>query len=64
MFTKIAKNIFTFSSFYHPCKFNLTPEHALLSTCNLGNYVRQYRAYGHYYAKIDPLNLYNKYCLI
>ena len=49
-----------FSRFYHPCKFTLAPERAKLGSCALGNYVHQYRAHGHHYAKLDPLGLYNK----
>ena len=60
MFTKIVKNIYRFSSFYHPSKFNLKPQDVTLSSCLLANYIKQYRTYGHHYAKLDPLNLYNK----
>lgn len=49
-----------FSHFYHPCSFKLTPDQAQMSACQLGHYVHQYRAYGHHYAKLDPLGLYNK----
>jgi 2-oxoglutarate dehydrogenase complex dehydrogenase (E1) component-like enzyme len=52
---------FAFSKFYHPCEFKLTPEHAEATICSLGNYVKLYRKYGHHYAKLDPLGLYNKY---
>jgi 2-oxoglutarate dehydrogenase complex dehydrogenase (E1) component-like enzyme len=51
---------FPFSKFYHPCKFALNAETLDLATCSLANYVKLYRAYGHYYTKLDPLGLYNK----
>ncbi len=51
---------FPFSKFYHPCNFTLTSEAIELANCSLANYVRLFRAHGHYYAKLDPLGLYNK----
>lgn len=53
-------NFYNFSKFYHPCNMKITPEHAEKAICFLGNYVKIFRAYGHYYAKLDPLGLYNK----
>lgn len=50
---------FPFSHFYHPCRFAL-PAHLAPLACKLTAYVALYRAYGHYYATLDPLGLYNK----
>jgi 2-oxoglutarate dehydrogenase complex dehydrogenase (E1) component-like enzyme len=51
---------FKFSSFYHSHNFTVSPEHLQLQTCKLAAYVGAYRKYGHYYASLDPLSLYNK----
>jgi hypothetical protein len=51
---------FPFSRFYHPCRFTLTPEAVELANCSLGTYVGLFRAHGHYFARLDPLGLYNK----
>lgn len=50
-----------FSQFYHPQKFTLDPSVLESQVCKLNSYVSTYREYGHHYAKLDPLELYNKY---
>ena len=55
---------FAFSNFYHPCKFVLQPELIRKHHCKLGIYVDSYRQYGHLFAKLDPLELYNQYKML
>lgn len=52
-----------FSQFYHPHKFSIDTTVLESQVCKLRNYVTTYREYGHHYAKLDPLELYNKYFL-
>lgn len=57
------KNLLTrhsFTQFYPPCHFKIDPETLQTAACPLSFYVGVYRKYGHYYAKLDPLGLYNK----
>jgi 2-oxoglutarate dehydrogenase complex dehydrogenase (E1) component-like enzyme len=51
---------YQFSQFYHPCSFQLDPNTLKTAACPLKSYVSLFRTYGHYYAKLDPLGLYNK----
>ncbi len=53
-----------FSQFYHPHTFKINPEIFSSKVCKLHSYVSTYRSHGHHYAKLDPLELYNKYLFI
>ena len=52
-----------FSQFYHPHKFSIDPTVLEPQVSKLHSYISTYREYGHHYARLDPLELYNKYCL-
>lgn len=58
IFTK--KAIYPFTKFYQPCNFTMDPEHHADQSCQLAQYVGVYRKYGHLFAKLDPLGIYNK----
>lgn len=58
---RLTSKIFRFSTeFYHPCSFKLDPEAQLSTACMLALYFSYFRRYGHHYAKLDPLGIYNK----
>ncbi len=57
----LAKQFSKNSQFYHPCKFEISPQSQALKVCALHKFIETYRKYAHYYANLDPLNLYNKY---
>ena len=54
-------NLFRSSKFYHPCKYELNHDYVSKQACKLAAFVNCYRHYGHFFAKLDPLNLYNRY---
>ena len=53
--------LFRSSLFYHPCRYQFNPEHLSKQACRLAAYVNCYRHHAHYFANLDPLNLYNRY---
>lgn len=50
-----------FSEFYRRCEFALLKDEHADHSCSMANYVHTYRRYGHLYAKLDPLGIYDKY---
>lgn len=61
---RLATKIHRFSTeFYHPCTFKINPDNELNSACMLALYFSYFRRYGHHYAKLDPLGIYNKYVI-
>ena len=53
-----------FSEFYRRCEFKLIKEEHEDHSCELANLIHTYRRYGHLYAKLDPLGIYDKYTFI
>ena len=58
MYRSIAK--LRFSEFYRRCEFKLIAEEHEDQACSMANYIQMYRRYGHLYAKLDPLGIYDK----
>ena len=50
-----------FSEFYRSCEFKLLKEEHEDHACAMANYIHTFRRYGHLYAKLDPLGIYDKY---
>jgi 2-oxoglutarate dehydrogenase complex dehydrogenase (E1) component-like enzyme len=58
---RLHSRLFKFSNdFYHPCHFKLNIDAVDKQTCSLAVYVNYFRRYGHHFAKLDPLDVYNK----
>lgn len=52
-------SLFRFSQFYHPCRQLIDVDYVRKQSCRLATYVGCYRQYGHYFANLDPLAIYN-----
>lgn len=58
---RLTHNLFKFSNtYYTPCNFDIKHIPYEQVACVLSNFISYYRKYGHYYAKLDPLSIYNK----
>jgi len=58
---RLTQKLFKFSNnYYTPCSFDVKHVPYEQATCALSNYISYYRRYGHHYAKLDPLGIYNK----
>ena len=49
------------TKFYHDCAFRVLKDEHEDHSCQMANYLHVYRRYGHLYAKLDPLGIYDKY---
>lgn len=57
---RIPFRYFSGSKFYHPPDFKYDPEYQLSQASKSQYFVNLYRKYGHHYAQLDPLNLYDE----
>lgn len=61
----MIRSIFSqrFSKFYRHCEFQILKDQHQDHACEMANYIHIYRRYGHLYARLDPLGLYDKFTI-